>query len=225
MISLFILVGCAREITDKRLTDASGNSISQKQIEFTFSFEGTLFFGHPNYKYYLVVSTQNIATKVIPQAFNTYVTFPGALSIDTNKVQMSYFPTDITKGLQDVYDEYFVSWNYYISYDNTDHFLQDTGPFISSVNAGTGLIPLNNVHNVAGVASTQIKWTMPSTYDDFYFDFLAVDDNSYIQHSTGVVHFQGNDLLNQPNQNFANKAAGINSGLVIVSYNVRTYEF
>lgn len=221
VFAALLLTGCARYVTDKTILDSSGNPIAPytKEIEFTFTFSGQPALDS-NFRYYLIVSTSE-NMRVAPILQNTYFVAPGE-GYDLQKVNNYYFAGDQTKTIQDVYNDYFVSWNSFLVYDATNVIRVTDGQFRSSTANYTAYV-LSGAGNIG--SANQLKFKMPAVYNDFYFQFLAVDGSKMLRDSLGrnehVVFSNG--YVMPPI--VLGSSGGIDAGLDLVSYNYRTYEY
>lgn len=222
-LSLLLLNGCAKYVTDKTITDSSGNTIipTVKEFEFTVTFRGNPA-QNGNYDYYFIVSSENFRVISPARTPEAYFFAPGE-AYDNLRLINAYYSGDLTKDLQNVYDDYFLTWERYVRYNSTDVFGVVSGPFLASANH-TAFEPVNLGFGNLG-SGTQIKFHISLPYDDIWFNILAVDENNVLRDSLDSninFTYENGKVLEETHDA---SDSGINSGLDIISYTVRSYEY
>lgn len=218
-----LLTGCAKYVTEKTITDASGNTIipTVKEFEFTITFRGAPA-QNGNYDYYLLVSTENFRVITPARTPEAYFFTPGE-PYDKLRMINAYYSGDLNKDLQNIYTDYFASWERFVRYNSTDVFGVVSGPFLVSANHNT-FTPTNLGFGNLGTIY-QIKLRIAIPYDDIWFNFLAVDENNVLRDALDAninFTYANGKLLEETADN---TDPGINSGLDIISYTVRSYEY
>lgn len=220
---LIFISGCANYVTDKTITDAAGNKIIPvvKEYEFTITFRSAPA-QNANYDYYLVISTENFRAITAAHTPEAYFFTPGE-QYDNLRMITAYYNGDTNKNLQNVYNDYFSSWERFVRYNSTDVFNVFTGPFITSANHNTYQptnLPFGNLGN-----SNQIKLRITVPYDDLWFNFLTVDESNVLRDAidTNINFTYANGKVLQETADNVDPA--INGGLDITAYTLRSYEY
>jgi hypothetical protein len=239
-ILLILLGGCGRIVTDKTITDSSGQAVDIREVEFTFTFAGTPA-ANSDYKYYLIITTQNIGDNGLRllQADNNLVYFasPDDTNISSRNfgILTQYYDfnpdsADYNEVINAVYAQFFVKWAQYFVYGGASQFLMRYGNGGGFSPANQGQLTQQQAQPVSSVGNYQLCWNIPlSTLgNDFYFGLLTVYDTA------GSRHLMDGIGLEYVGLNSANKVtdydkvpdrSGIPSGLDIVSYNVQIREY
>ncbi|GBR72574.1 hypothetical protein NO1_0083 [Candidatus Termititenax aidoneus] len=190
LVLLILLGGCGRIVTDKTITDSSGNAVDIREVEFTFTFAGTPAIDS-NYKYYLIIATQNISDnglRLLEAVDGALVYFasPDDTNISSqNFSELAQYYTydsgaDYNDVINTVYEQYFAKWAQYFVYGGAGQFLMryGNGGGFSPVNQGQ-LTP-QQAQLVSRVGNNQLRWNIPLSMlgDDFYFALLTVYDTA-----------------------------------------------
>ncbi|MDR1997265.1 MAG: hypothetical protein LBQ83_02955 [Candidatus Margulisbacteria bacterium] len=192
LLFLLLLTACGRIITDKTLTDDSGNVISARYAEFTFTFAEDPAM-EQNYKYYLIITTANATGELLNMLSGTdsnlnYFASPDDTAASTNARFMTQYYGSPSPGdydnMQRVYLNFFSKWAQYYIYDNSygDYNLGAySGPYVWA-----DPLPYYDVQRInlrpnypARPAANQLRLTINlPPYNNFYFGLLAVYDGN-----------------------------------------------
>jgi len=220
LLSLIIfLSGCAKYITDKTVTDATGQEVTatEDRIEVTFTFDGPPAISSDQ-KYYLIFSpTDNIQTITPTHLPEAYLFIPGD-SPDEQRMRDALLGGDDEKDLQDVYDDYFSTWERIYKYDISKQINEYLGFFTSTANHYT---PTQLSYGSSG-GTYEIKFYIIKPYDTFYLTFLAVGEDDVLEdHIDQVIGLDFED--GTVYEDTDNDDAGVEDGLDLRSYKVRMY--
>ncbi|MDR1453110.1 MAG: hypothetical protein LBJ25_03950 [Candidatus Margulisbacteria bacterium] len=238
-LPLLLLVGCGRIVTDKTITDSSGNAVNIREAEFTFAFAG-MPATDVNYKYYLVIATQNIGGNDLRllQADGSldYFASPDDANISSQNfsVVLTEYYSQVNSGanyneaLDIIYEQYFAKWAQYFVYDSVGQFLWRYGSGGGFTPSDQGRLTPQQAQPVSR-AGNQLRWNIPlaALGDSFYFGLLTVQDTAgsprRLMDGLGLIHLDTNkaeDLDNVPD-----RPGVIPPGLNIISYNVQIREY
>jgi hypothetical protein len=240
---LFLLIwlaGCGRIVTDKTLTDSSGQAVDVREVEFVFTFAGTPAENN-SYKYYLIIATQNISDNGLRllEAVDgslTYFASPDDTNISSQNFSAltqyhNFDPaTEYNEVIDEVYKQFFAKWAQYFVYDSAGQFLWRYGNGNGFTPPGQGRLTPQQAQPVSR-SGNQLRWNIPlaTLGNDFYFGLLTVYDaaNSPRRLMDGLgLNLIGLNSASRVDENDAvPDRAGIPSGLDIISYTVqiRTY--
>ncbi|MDR1113980.1 MAG: hypothetical protein LBL50_02695 [Candidatus Margulisbacteria bacterium] len=240
LILLILLGGCGRIVTDKTITDSSGQAVDIREVEFTFTFAGTPA-ANSDYKYYLIITTQNIGgdgLRLLQADDNSldYFISPDDTNISSQNFSelMQYYTystgADYTEVLDIVYERYLAKWAQYFVYGGAGQFLMRYGNGGGFSPAGQGRLTPQQAQLVSR-AGNQLRWNIPlSTLgNDFYFGLLTIYDTAgsprRLMDGIGLEYVGLNSTNRINNDDIVLDRPGISPGLNIVSYNVQIREY
>lgn len=218
LCAVLLITGCAKYVTDKNIIN--GITIEPtKYLELTVSFAAPLA---GDATYYVVLSTTTNMTTIektkMPKA---YFVSPIELITDWASVRAVYDIGDTSEDITPLYDNYFKSWGQIYTYDAANKLRLYNGPFVSTANQGkyTELRP----NYLLAAGSGQLKMRLPIPADTFWFQVLAVDQDrilkDHLPTKVQVTYINNNNPVAWPT------ALDDSSGLDIISYQIRTYEY
>ncbi|MDR2429164.1 MAG: hypothetical protein LBD62_05090 [Candidatus Margulisbacteria bacterium] len=238
---LIWLVGCGRIVTDKTITDSSGNVVDIREVEFTFTFAGTPA-TDSGYKYYLIITTQNInggdGLRLLEATDGalTYFASPDDTNISSQNLSAltQYYNysvgADYNEVLGLVYEQYFTKWAQYFVYNNTGQFLMRYGSGGGFSPADQGQLTPQPAQPVSR-AGNQLRWNIPlaALGNDFYFALLTVYDTAnpprHLMDGIGLEFVGLNSANKVTDDDKVSDRSGIPSGLNITNYNVQIREY
>ncbi|GBR75544.1 hypothetical protein NO2_0207 [Candidatus Termititenax persephonae] len=182
---LFFLLGCARVVTDKSLTDPStGQTLTVTEAQFTFTFASPPA-QNPGQNYYLILAADPLTepvNKVHPYDVGSgggkYFASPEAADlVSTNQnLRNTYFNGQTAEeiNLDDIYAAHFNHWRQYYLYNHSGPQRLYQAPFVS---ANVPSLTVIN-HPAPRVSGGVLYWTisLPPGLRNFYFALVAVQD-------------------------------------------------
>lgn len=220
LFSLFVLTACSKVVTDKSLTDPStGQKLTVREAVFTFNFRGDTT--NPNYKYYFVITTQNIFDNLIDGIFENF--YPPEEAVTASwTIPAEYNPIDSVEG---IYTNFYAKWDSYFKYERSDiQWKFYNGPFVygqTITEVPTG------VYVPTGGSQLGFKMTLSSVQPDFYFTLLTVyETNTEAKRLVDTLNrrvlIDGNTRQISESQN---KGTSAYPGLDIRSFSVNITEY
>lgn len=241
LLALFALTACGRIVTDKTVTDNSGQAITVREAEFIFTFAADPAV-NGNYKYYLIITTSNVTDGLLNGSDSVldYFASPDDTAASQNQRFIDQYYERYTDydDMQKVYRDYFTKWYEYFMFDRTSGLRVYTdingfaGPYVWTNPLTQYFTRQITMRNSFYPAANQLRLTIPCPpYSTFYLGLVTVDDTNgqrYIADGLGLVpvntQTNGTVINDQPDYTADAHISG-RAGLDIVSYTVKITEY
>lgn len=220
MFVTFIISGCASEITDKTIKVGGSDIVPQvKELEIGVSFRSN--YSANNKIYFIFSPTENINVLGPDYYLNSFFLVPGKSYSNEQQLRDTYYAGDTEKDLQDIYDDFFSSWDDLLLFDG-NFFSLNSGPFVSA-NQHLDYTP-DNLNLQYQVDQSTLIFTIDisriTTVNNIYFKVLTVDENDQLKDYTENSCFI-EVLDNQTNSEPDFEDYDIEGSLDIISWEAR----
>jgi len=220
VLLLIFINGCASELTDKTINVGGSDIVPEvREMQLTMTLRGTPSAAN---KYYFIFSPTNNINILGPNYFlGSYFLVPGMPYTDEQQLMNTYYANAEDKTLQDIYDDFFSSWQDIISYDD-DFYSLNNGPFVSA-NQHLSYNPINiNTQSEMGINHFTFKIDLNwlSLADRLYFYILAVDESDQLRDYTESICYI--DIIDgQTGEGQDISEGGLPADLDIISWQAR----
>jgi len=219
---LFLLGGCASELTDKTIMVA-GSAVTPivKELEISVILRDVPSAVN---KYYFIFSpTENIQILSADYQIDSFFLVPGMPYTDEQQLRDAYYAGAPEKTIQDIYDDFFSSWMELITYDGAFFSLKN-GSFVSGNEQQHLEYTGQHIDVQESIVGNTLTFTINLdllTYTDkIYFQILTVDENNLLKDYTDNGCFI--DVVDNQTKNEADDSIGsILGSLDILSWQAR----